>query len=228
MTIAQHNQQIDTAIAEVTRIVNTELNQLLNRLDQVLVDNPEGDVTGAATVALLGLGASNSDTVTITSGLLEEYATLSELEFDAPTASTLSNSVATTISNETASLGQQLVAAVVIGALLGNSRTAINTNLKSIRDRGKRSIAATITESIMTAHGAFGYKIARVAGITKFKYAGGTISTTREFCRTHNNKTYTPSEIRAIWRGNWGGKKPGDPYVTRGGYNCRHYWVPVE
>ena len=226
MTIAQHNQQIDTAIETVTRGVNTELNLILERLDQVLVNNPEGDVTGAATVALLGLDSNNS--AEITQNLLEEYATLSELEFDAASASTLSNSVATTISNETSALGQQLVAAVVIGALLGNSRTAINTNLKSIRDRGKRSIAATITESIMTAHGAFGYKIARVAGITKFKYAGGTISTTREFCRTHNNKTYTPSEIRAIWRGNWGGKKPGDPYVTRGGWNCRHYWVPVK
>ena len=226
MTIAQHNQQIDTAIETVTRGVNTELNLILERLDQVLVNNPEGDVTGAATVALLGLDSNNS--AEITRNLLEEYATLSELEFDAPSASTLSNSVATTISNETSALGQQLVAAVVIGALLGNSRTAINTNLKSIRDRGRRSIAATITESIMTAHGAFGYKIARTAGITKFKYAGGTISTTREFCRTHNNKTYTPSEIRAIWRGNWGGKKPGDPYVTRGGWNCRHYWVPVK
>tara|TARA_R110000772_G_scaffold17682_4_gene49183 strand:+ start:2315 stop:3001 length:687 start_codon:yes stop_codon:yes gene_type:complete len=228
MTIAQHNQQIDTAIEQVTRIVNGELNQLLSRLDQTLVDNPEGDITGAASVALLGLGASNSNTAAITSGLLEEYATLSELEFDAATASTLSTSVATTISNETASLGQQLVAAVIIGALLGNSRTATNTNLKSIRDRGKRSIAASITESIMTAHGAFGYKIASLAGIKKFKYAGGTIPTTRPFCRTHNNKTYTPSEIKQIWRGTWGGKKPGDPYVTRGGYRCRHYWVPVK
>ena len=227
MTIAQHNQQIDTAIQLLIENSNQQLDRIISALDQVLVDNPEGDITVAATVVLLGLGVSQSDTAAITSKLLEEYSALSKLEFDSVTASTLSNSVASTISNESASLGQQLVAAAVIGRLIGNSRTAINRSLKETRDRGSRVIHTAIIQSIMTAHGAFGYKIARLAGITRFKYAGGTIPTTRPFCRTHNNKTYTTQEIKQIWQGNWGGKKPGDPYVTRGGYRCRHYWLPV-
>jgi hypothetical protein len=34
--------------------------------------------------------------------------------------------------------------------------------------------------------------------------------------------------IYSIWDDDWQGKEPGDPFVVRGGYNCRHFWVPVE
>jgi len=35
-------------------------------------------------------------------------------------------------------------------------------------------------------------------------------------------------EIYDIWNSSWPGKEPGDPFVVRGGYNCQHFWVPIE
>jgi hypothetical protein len=65
------------------------------------------------------------------------------------------------------------------------------------------------------------------AGITTFRYEGDTIESTRPFCRNHVGKEYTTDEIYEIWGESWAGKKSGDPFRVRGGYNCRHWWVPV-
>ena len=36
-------------------------------------------------------------------------------------------------------------------------------------------------------------------------------------------------EVRSLWASkNWKGKKPGDPLIVRGGYNCRHQWSFVN
>ena len=68
---------------------------------------------------------------------------------------------------------------------------------------------------------------ANEAGITKFKYYGDVIRDTREFCRKHVGKTFTEEEIDKLWQGSWAGKAPGDPFIVRGGYNCRHHWLPI-
>jgi hypothetical protein len=65
------------------------------------------------------------------------------------------------------------------------------------------------------------------AGITKFRYEGDTIETTRPFCERHVGNEYTTDEIYEIWDDNWAGKRSGDPFRVRGGYNCRHWWVPI-
>ena len=38
---------------------------------------------------------------------------------------------------------------------------------------------------------------------------------------------YTIEKIRKEWSGDWQGKQEGDPFVVRGGYRCRHTWLPV-
>ena len=41
------------------------------------------------------------------------------------------------------------------------------------------------------------------------------------------DKIYTEEELRRIWKGSWAGKSEGDPFIVRGGYRCRHTWLPV-
>jgi hypothetical protein len=65
------------------------------------------------------------------------------------------------------------------------------------------------------------------AGITTFRYEGDTIKTTRPFCERHVGKEYTTEEIYEIWDDTWAGKRSGNPFRVRGGYNCRHWWVPI-
>lgn len=64
-------------------------------------------------------------------------------------------------------------------------------------------------------------------GIDRFEYYGDLILDSRQFCREHVDKVYDRDEIEKIWEGEWAGKAPGDPFIVRGGYNCRHQWLPI-
>ena len=72
------------------------------------------------------------------------------------------------------------------------------------------------------------------AGLEYVKYSGDIIPTTRSVCRNVLNGVYskragnifTVDEVRKLWERlpPWKGKRPGDPFIVRGGYNCRHQW----
>ena len=64
-------------------------------------------------------------------------------------------------------------------------------------------------------------------GIDTFEYYGDIIRDSREFCKKHVGKEYTTDEIKKIWEGSWAGKAAGNPFIVRGGYNCRHQWLPI-
>ena len=75
------------------------------------------------------------------------------------------------------------------------------------------------------------------AGLTMCKYFGNIIPTTREHCRLVRSGKYdrresglfTIDEVKKLWTSkSWKGKKSGDPFVVRGGYNCRHQWSFVN
>ena len=70
-------------------------------------------------------------------------------------------------------------------------------------------------------------KKAEEFGITKFKYAGSLIKDSRKWCVDHVGKIYTLEEIENWESQKWQGKKSGDSFVVRGGWNCRHRWLPV-
>ena len=112
----------------------------------------------------------------------------------------------------------QAVVSQLRDALGGVARGA---NLRSL---GQRVIA----ETVMRFDGAFAGGRAKRREIKRYEYAGGIIETSRPFCQALDGATFTEEEIYNIWNGeSWAGKMPGDPFVVRGGYNCRHFWVPV-
>ena len=83
-------------------------------------------------------------------------------------------------------------------------------------------------DSIMQFDAQFVKAKASSAGLTHFRYAGTSLTTTRDFCQRHIGQVYSEEEIRSIWSGSWTGKSSGDPFVVRGGYRCRHTWKPVD
>ena len=102
--------------------------------------------------------------------------------------------------------------------------TGINTT-SSLRDLTARSVQ----EAVMKFDGAYTAGQAKRRGITRWRYDGGVIDETRDWCQEHVGNTYTEAEIYELWENNdWGGKEPGDPFIVRGGYNCRHFWTPIE
>ncbi len=94
----------------------------------------------------------------------------------------------------------------------------------SLRDLTTKNVEKVVMEF----DGAFTKGKATRAGIKKFQYEGGIVGTTREWCAEHNGQTYTEEEIYLLWESSWAGKEGGDPFIVRGGYNCRHFWMPVE
>jgi hypothetical protein len=53
------------------------------------------------------------------------------------------------------------------------------------------------------------------------------IKESRAWCRRHAGKVYTEEEIAKLDKQTWDGKS--GPWRThRGGYNCRHFWVPTR
>ena len=84
-------------------------------------------------------------------------------------------------------------------------------------------------DSVMQFHGQFTVAKAKASGLNHFRYTGTLVRDSRPFCRNMLNKTLTEKEIRNIWNNQgWGGKSPGDPFIVRGGYRCRHTWIPTD
>ena len=110
------------------------------------------------------------------------------------------------------------------GRLLANVRTTANT-AQAIADR---SYSAAVNEEL---------------GIEYFQYLGGEIPTTRPFCEHREGAIYHRKEIEAwgdgknsagindIRNGTWDGRIDGTDsrsiFTFVGGWNCRHYLVPV-
>ena len=65
-------------------------------------------------------------------------------------------------------------------------------------------------------------------GIKKWLYRGSLIKDSRDWCAAHQGRVMTTEQIRDEWaNSNWKGKAGGDPFIVRGGYNCRHWWEAV-
>jgi len=83
-------------------------------------------------------------------------------------------------------------------------------------------------DSVMQFHGQFTVAKAKEAGIDKFSYTGTLVRDSREFCGRMLNRILTEKQIREIWNNqSWAGKSTGDPFIVRGGYRCRHTWIPT-
>lgn len=77
--------------------------------------------------------------------------------------------------------------------------------------------------------GTFAASRAERFDIDRFRYSGSLIETSRPFCTEYQGAELDKEEIERIWNSRtWKGKEPGDPFIVMGGYNCRHYWVPIE
>ena len=122
-----------------------------------------------------------------------------------------------------------IINSVVLGAVAGTAIALLIRELKPVVERSLKTIVNTVNTIMRNFDGAVTILRSTVAGIDKFRYVGGLIATSRNFCQSHSGQTMTLKEINSIWKSQtWGGKAPGNPFVVRGGYNCRHHFVPVK
>jgi len=116
-------------------------------------------------------------------------------------------------------------------AKVKSAREILHTKYASdIVGNNMRKYASQIAhDSIMQFDGQFTKYKGDEAGITSFKYTGTNITTTRDFCRRNLNRVFTEEEARDVWANqSWRGKSGTDPFVNRGGYRCRHSFIPFD
>ena len=84
-------------------------------------------------------------------------------------------------------------------------------------------------DSVMQFHGQFTVKKAKESGLKHFTYTGTLVRDSRPFCVNMVGRTLTEKQIRDRWNSDsWKGKSSGDPFIVRGGYRCRHTWIPTN
>jgi hypothetical protein len=110
---------------------------------------------------------------------------------------------------------------------------AATVGVASVAPQRKRipKILSRLEQSFNTATRSFdgALTLAATEPEQRYQYVGGIVAESREFCQRMDGRTFTRDEIYDIWTNeDWQGKAPGDPFVVRGGYNCRHQFIPVE
>ena len=122
----------------------------------------------------------------------------------------------------------------------------LNKNIQTLqskfaRDRSgenmKRYAGQILNDSLREFDATLNLSKAQEAGLNYVIYFGNVIPTTRPFCKLvrqgkfdiRKGGLFTVDEVKKLWRRRtWQGKKAGDPFIVRGGYNCRHQWSFVN
>ena len=105
------------------------------------------------------------------------------------------------------------------------------------------NIKTTATTAQAVADRSYSAAINQELGVEWFEYLGGEIDTTRPFCANRENGIYHRGEIEAwgdgknsgglndIRNGTWAGRIDGTDsksiFTFVGGWNCRHYLIPI-
>jgi hypothetical protein len=114
--------------------------------------------------------------------------------------------------------------ASIVGSRIANIIVTSNDIIKSNIGNPKATIIDTFYKSTATIV----TYISGKADIKKWKYVGPSDDKTRSWCSNHLGNEYTKSELMSEWQSSWSGKSGSDPFLDRGGYNCRHHLEPVE
>lgn len=142
---------------------------------------------------------------------------------------------------------EQLTANIASGASLQDATKSLQKLILGDKDSDGRLLAntKTVAKTAQTiANSSYNAAVYESLNIEWFRYVGGEIPTTREFCRNRENGIFHKKEIEMwgegknsagindIENGNWAGRIDGTNektiFVNKGGWECRHEFVPVN
>lgn len=89
-----------------------------------------------------------------------------------------------------------------------------------------------LSNSLFQYSRAYQQSVTADLGLTWYRYVGGVIENSREFCRERNGNYYHQSEIEKWADLSWRGKDPlttsSSIFILVGGFSCRHELIPVS
>jgi hypothetical protein len=118
-----------------------------------------------------------------------------------------------------------IIAAIELAVIGGSVALVIRELRRAIPDIIRR--VGTVFGSIVRGiDSAFTFLRGKEQNVN-YRYSGPRDSDNRDFCSQMSGQILSEEQIRRVWNTQtWGGKRAGDPFVTRGGWNCRHVWTP--
>lgn len=230
---ARLNQLESTVTQAISSLVQIIDSRTTEAVDQIL-DSISGGFASRTTVfaALQNTTPTVVEIAAAIESAVEDYVSLfAEEGFDSaepPNTQELVAVIEAELAQESRSFAAELAAIVVLASITSQPVTNPRRDVRSRRSAYLRRIAVIASNSTQNMISGVAALAGTAAGVKRYRYSGGTISSSRPFCIKHNGKTYTGAQMQQIWRGTWAGKSGSNPQVNRGGYNCRHFWVPVR
>jgi len=117
--------------------------------------------------------------------------------------------------------------AAVLDGDRAKAATLYDTNVSIVQRIGVQTIVPTLDQDVTDPAAppplATGGDILPIPDAQLYGYVGPVDSIIRPFCLEHIGKVYTKAEIDALDNG-----QIPNPFLTGGGYNCRHLWAPIS
>lgn len=133
-------------------------------------------------------------------------------------------------------LRESLLSAVTSGTSFDDAVNSVRTFVLGDEQRGtlgrlQRWAKQIAYDAFAFTDRAYAHTIAEDIGIEWYRYIGGRVQDTRDFCLLRNGNIYHKKEIQG-WAGlDWSGKAAGTTAATiftrAGGYNCGHTFAAV-
>jgi len=111
--------------------------------------------------------------------------------------------------------------------LVSEMRGILGTGLDKRGNNMARYAELWSNDAIMNFHQAVSHEKARTADLRSYMYYGNIMKTSRPFCIDRAGKVFSRQKIESWNDMPWKGKR-GPAFVYRGGWNCRHHWIPVK
>ena len=157
-------------------------------------------------------------------------------DVDASIISQFASDTLDTITGIKAQTVQDINAAIYSAALAGTEKQEIIDTVRQLLvggvDKAGRPLANAAKTIVQTKYMQIDAVMMKTkgdeAGIEKYRYTGSLIKDSRQWCVDHVGEELTPDQISEWDSQTWQGKSPGPSFVARGGWNCRHRWIPVR
>ena len=126
-------------------------------------------------------------------------------------------------------LEQGITSGMEIGEMEETLRTVIVGDSKRLGGL-ERYVSQITRDSLNQFSANYNTSISATTGLEWYYYSGSIIDDTRDYCRERAGKYFHKKEVEDVpsqWSGRIPGTNSSTVFTYRGGYNCRHLYLPV-
>lgn len=221
--LSKVSDDFEQGLTSVTNLIWAELANIGVTQDRLAVQSAVQPLRSYLVAQVGGLDEIVSSIVEINQDVIDAPIDAQTLE----AVETLKQQAIADVSAQIDVETNNIISVIVLAGIAGAVATDLIRQTRELLIKARRRISVRWTTSVYEFNTVVTRLRSQQAGVKRYRYVGGTIDTTRDFCRRLNGGVFTEQQIRNLWQSTWSGKSPGDPFVVRGGYNCRHHWIPV-